>query len=88
MQNQSKIESLLAFLKKGNKIKIKPENKGKFSSYCGGKVTDACIQKGLHSSDPAVRKRANFARNARGWSKKHQNGGILETCVVKSLIKW
>lgn len=87
MQNQNKIEQLLAFLKKGNKIQIKPENKGKFRSYCGGKVTDACIQKGLHSSNPTIRKRANFARNARSWSKKkHQNGGIIDIPIVKSLI--
>ena len=56
-------------------IHIKKENRGKFTSYCGGKVTDACIQKGKNSSDPAVRKRATFADNARKW--KHQQGGIL-----------
>lgn len=88
MQNQSKIESLLTFLKKGNKIKIKPENKGKFSSYCGGKVTEACIQRGLRSSNPTTRKRANFARNVRRWSKKHQFGGIIDEPIVKPLIEW
>ena len=49
-------------------IHIKPENKGKFTEYCGGKVTSKCIQKGLNSSNPTVRKRANFARNARKWN--------------------
>jgi hypothetical protein len=30
-------------LKKGSGIHIKEENKGKFTDYCGGKVTDECI---------------------------------------------
>lgn len=66
--------------KKGNKIHIKPENKGKFTEYCGGKVTQECIQKGKRSNNAAVRKRATFAANARKWKKKHQEGGpiILE----------
>lgn len=54
-------------------IKIKKSNRGKFTSYCGGEVTSACIQRGKNSSDPAVRKRATFAANARKW--KHQHGG-------------
>ena len=27
----------------GTGIHIKKKNRGKFTSYCGGKVTDACI---------------------------------------------
>lgn len=54
-------------------IKIKPENKGKFTKYCKNKghksVTTSCISEGLASIDPVVRKRANFARNARKWNK-------------------
>lgn len=61
----------------GGGIHIKKKNRGKFTSYCGGKVTNACIQRGLHSSNPTTRKRANFARNARGW--KHADGGGLYT---------
>ena len=49
-------------------IHIKPENKGKFTDYCGGKVTNECIQKGLDSPSATIRKRANFARNARKWN--------------------
>lgn len=51
------------------KIEIKPENKGLFTEYCGGKVTDKCIEKGKKSPDPVVRKRAVFAENARSWNK-------------------
>lgn len=62
---------------KGGKIHIKPENRGKFTKYCGGKVTSECIAKGKRSSDPAVRKRATFAANARKWH--HAFGGDLNT---------
>ena len=65
--------NVLEFLKKGSGIHIKKENKGKFTDYCGGKVTSACIAKGKNSSDPAVRKRATFADNARHF--KHRSGG-------------
>lgn len=56
-------------LEKGgkNKIHIKKENRGKFTDYCGGKVTSECISKGKNSPNPAIRKRATFAANARKW---------------------
>lgn len=63
-------ESLQLFLKKGGKIKIKKANRGKFTEYCGGKVTSKCITKGKNSSNPKIRKRATFAANARRWNKK------------------
>lgn len=63
------------YFKKGGGIHIKKKNRGKFTEYCGGKVTSECIQRGLHSSNPTTRKRANFARNARKW--QHTNGGYL-----------
>lgn len=63
--------------KDGGGIHIKKANRGKFTSYCGGKVTSECIQRGLNSSNPTTRKRANFARNARKW--KHSFGGELNT---------
>lgn len=50
-------------------IRIKPENKGKFTKYCNGKVTEECIRRGKNSSNPVIRKRATFAANARSWSK-------------------
>lgn len=61
----------------GGRIHIKPENRGKFTKYCGGKVTAECIARGKRSSNPAVRKRATFAANARKW--KHEDGGPLDT---------
>lgn len=62
--------------KKGGSIHIKKKNRGKFTEYCGGKVTEECIVKGKKSKDPKIRKRATFAANARKW--KHENGGILK----------
>ena len=61
----------------GGKIHIKKANRGKFTKYCGGKVTSECIARGKRSSDPAVRKRATFAANARKWH--HAFGGDLLT---------
>ena len=51
--------------KKGNKIKIKKENVGKFTDYCGGKVTQDCTDKGKKSNNPKIVKRAIFEDNAR-----------------------
>ena len=77
--------NILEFLKNGSGIHIKEKNKGKFTSYCGGKVTDECIQKGKNSSNPAIRKRATFAANARKW--KHKEGGSIEKLEKGSWIK-
>lgn len=65
------------YLKKGSGIHIKKKNRGKFTEYCGGEVTDECIQKAKKSKNPKLRKRATFAQNARGWSKKEQDGGTM-----------
>lgn len=49
-------------------IHIKKKNRGKFTAYCGGNVTDACIQKAKNSGNPTLVKRATFAENARKWN--------------------
>lgn len=69
--------SKLLYLKNGSGIHIKKKNRGKFTDYCGGKVTSECIARGKASPNPAIRKRATFAANARKW--KHQDGGTMET---------
>ncbi len=65
----------LAIFAKGGKIHIKKANRGKFTDYCGGKVTSECIARGKRSKSAAVRKRATFAANARKWH--HALGGYL-----------
>lgn len=60
----------------GGGIHIKKKNKGKFTDYCGGKVTAECIARGKRSNNPTIVKRATFADNARGWAKA--NGGYMD----------
>ena len=66
----------IPYLKKGSGIHIKKKNRGKFTEYCGGEVTNECIQKAKKSKNPKLRKRATFAQNSRRWSKKQQGGQI------------
>lgn len=65
----SRGERVIEMFKKGHKIHIKKANRGKFTEYCGGKVTSECIARGKNSPDPKIRKRATFAANARKWNK-------------------
>ena len=64
----------IEFLKKGSEIHIKKKNRGSFTKWCGGNVTDECIRRGKASPNPAIRKKATFAANARKW---HKLGGII-----------
>lgn len=84
-QKQGGKMNIIEFLKNGSGIHIKKENRGKFTDYCGGKVTSECIAKGKRSSNPAIRKRATFADNARHF--KHRLGGsIVEAFKLKRQI--
>lgn len=65
-------QSEYALMKEGGKIKIKPENKGKFTAY--KERTGKTTEEALHSPDPHVRQMANFARNASHWNKKEYGG--------------
>ena len=56
-------------LKKGGEIHIKKSNRGKFTKYCNGKVTEECIKKAKNSGNKKLIKRAIFAENSRKWSK-------------------
>ena len=59
--------SVIQAFKKGRKIEIKKKNRGSFTRYCGGNVTEECIRRGKNSPDPRIRKKATFAKNARLW---------------------
>lgn len=65
--SQKEEYDLIERFKKGRKIKIKKENVGSFTKYCGGNVTEECIRKGKSSPDPKIRKKATFAANSRKW---------------------
>lgn len=56
------------------KIHIKKKNRGKFTSYCGGKVTQSCIDKAKASGNAKLVKRAIFAENSRHWNKGIKKG--------------
>ena len=71
------MNDLLQFLKDGSGIHIKKSQRGSFTKYCNGKVTNECIQRGKNSSNPKIRKKAVFADNSRKW--RHQQGGVLQT---------
>ena len=60
-------EKIIEMFKKGHKIHIKKKNRGSFTRWCGGNVTEECIRRGKNSSNPAIRKKATFAQNARRW---------------------
>ena len=71
--NEQIPETYTLWHKSGGSIHIKKKNRGKFTDYCGGKVTEECIRKGKNSSNPTTRKRANFVWIAR-HKFKHQDG--------------
>lgn len=58
----------LKMIKKGAKIYIKPENRGKFNAT--KKRTGKTTEELTHSKNPVTRKRAIFAQNAAKWNKK------------------
>jgi oligoendopeptidase F len=59
--------------KRRKPIRIKPKNKGKLRKTTktkkGRKIPVSKLQKLKKSKNPKTRKRANFALNARKWSK-------------------
>lgn len=68
----------IPYFKHGSGIHIKKENRGKFTEFCGGKVTQECIDRAKKSNNPTLRKRATFAESSRKWAKKHDGGGLVE----------
>ena len=44
---------------------VHPSKAGTFTAYCGGTVTQACIDKGMHSKNKTTRARARFAQAMR-----------------------
>lgn len=67
--DQSNYDSYIIRCKNGSKIHIKKKNRGKFTQYCGGNVTEECIRRGKNSPNATIRKRATFAQNSRRWDK-------------------
>ena len=59
-----------------NKSMKKNNTKGAFTEWCGGKVTNDCIERGLRSKDPKIRRRAALAKAFRNMKK--EEGGITD----------
>lgn len=57
------LHNLTEYLEKGGGIHIKEKNKGSFTKYCKGKVTQACIDKAKKSGNKKLIKKAVFAEN-------------------------
>ena len=62
------------FLKDARRKMERRGTVGAFKEYCGGNVTDQCIERGLNSNNPLTRKRAQFAKNVR----RMQDGGPMQ----------
>lgn len=61
------MQGYIDMMKKGSKIYIKPENRGKFNAT--KKRTGKTTEELAHSKNPVTRKRAIFALNSRKWNK-------------------
>lgn len=72
LRSREKGELSLAFVvesKKKEKWIPKDMDEGSFTEYCGGNVTEECIQKGKNSSDKKTKQRANLADTFRNMNK-------------------
>ena len=69
-------------------IHIKKKNRGKFTDYCNGKVTQKCIDKAKRSGNKKLVKRAVFAENSRKWTKKHDGGGAIKEWYNQKLYNY
>lgn len=73
VRNMDEAKNALKEFKNGGSIHIKPSHRGRFTEY--KERTGKTTQEALHSSDPHVRKMAQFAVNAAKW--KHEEGGNM-----------
>ena len=63
------------WMQKARKSMKRKGTVGKFTDYCGGKVTNDCIERGLNSPNETVRKRAAFAKAARTVARNRSQWG-------------
>jgi hypothetical protein len=61
------------FIQKAQKGIEKKGTEGSFRKYCGGEVTMTCIEKGLKSKNPDIVKKANYAKNIKGYKGAKHN---------------
>lgn len=68
------------WMQKVSKSIKKRGTEGSFRKYCGGKVTEECIERGLNSKDPKIRKKAALAKAF--MKAKHELGGEVSQNTV------
>ena len=64
------------WIQKANKKMKEKGTVGSFTKYCGGRVTQSCIDRAKKSDDPTLRRKAQFAANMRGLGTKKGRDGI------------
>ena len=64
------------FIGKAKKEMERKGTVGSFTAYCGGRVTQSCIDRALKSDDQTLRRRAQFAANMRGIGSRKGREGI------------
>lgn len=69
------------FLQKAKRQMKKRGTIGAFTEYCGGKVTNQCIERAMNSNNDTLRRRAQFAKNMRNM----KTGGEVEQETAKKL---
>ena len=69
------------YLQKAKRQMKKKGTIGAFTDYCGGKVTDQCIERAMNSNNDTLRRRAQFAKNMRNM----KTGGEVEQETAKKL---
>lgn len=67
------------FIQKATEKMEKKGTEGSFKRYCGGEVTKSCIEKALNSGSPSLVKKANFAKNIKGYEGAKHKKKIKES---------
>jgi hypothetical protein len=67
------------FIQKATEKMDKKGTEGSFKRYCGGEVTKSCIEKALESGSPSLVKKANFAKNVKGYEGAKHKKKIKES---------
>ncbi len=95
LKNKRKMPSTKNFIQRANARSKKKGTVGSFRRWCKsrglankeGKVTMKCIKRGLRSKNVTIRRRANFARNIKGYSRFGKSKTIRYTSSQKKIIR-
>jgi len=77
-------EAEKGWIQKVTRAMERNNTKGSFREWCGGKVTDECIERGLKSKNPKIRRRAALAKAFRNMRKKEEGGTVPKDGYAKT----